>query len=174
MKGRFHSLALVIFFAFTVFTQPSFATQITFTQVPQNRDQSETQQGLPPDKKRSLSRYGPEDVFREQEMNDSRKSQSRRKHQSTSGSNSVPASKTSASPPSPTSPEPVAAAPGPTIVATSLDNNQERRQTLGQLTPAARFAPRWTVPLLSALALIVFAALLYVLNKIRGFIKVST
>src|SRR5689334_10101503 len=66
--------ALLSFFA-----EASIAVgQITFVQAPprnpqtQPQSQQQGQQGLPPEKKKSLSKYGPEDVFpgaREQEDN---------------------------------------------------------------------------------------------------------
>lgn len=173
MKVRFHSLALIIFTALAGFAQPAFAMHITFVQVPQNRDQTETQQGLSPEKKRSLSKYGPEDVFSEQEMNDPRQPQSRRKPQSAPVSNPSPAPKQSASTAATPALQPEAADPVPTINVAALDN-QERQPPLAQLPPSVRGVSRWTVPILSGLALIVFAALIYVLSKLMGLLRTSS
>jgi hypothetical protein len=72
-----------LFSAFLVTTgvglaQRASATQITFVQSAQSRAQTPPQQGLPPEKKKSLSKYGPEDVFpgaNEQEENRARNQQ---------------------------------------------------------------------------------------------------
>jgi hypothetical protein len=173
MKVRFHPPALIIFAALAGFSQPAFAMHITFVQVPQNRDQTETQQGLSPEKKRSLSKYGPEDVFSEQEMNDARQSQSRRKSQSAPGTNPPPAPKPSPSTAATPSPQPEAADPSPTINVAALDN-QERQPPLAQLPPPVQGVSRWTVPILSGMALVVFVALIYVLSKLRGLLRASS
>lgn len=172
MKIRFHSLALIIFAALAGSAQPAFAMRITFVQVPQNRDQTETQQGLPPEKKRSLSEYGPEDVFSEQEMNDPRQSGSRRKPLSAPRSNPSSAPKQSAYTAATPLLQQGAADPSPTINVTALDN-QGRQPPLVQLTPSVRVVSKWTVPILSGLALVVFAALIYVLNKLRLLLRTS-
>jgi hypothetical protein len=172
MRVRFHSQALIIFAALAGFAQPGFAMQITFVQVPQNRDQTETQQGLPPEKKRSLSRYGPEDVFSEQEMNDARKPRSRRKPQPGSGSNPSPALKQSAAPVVTPALQLEAATPGPSLKVAALDN-QGLQPPLPQLTPSVRVVSKWTVPVLSGLALVVFAALIFVLNKLKSLLRAA-
>ncbi|HKQ77410.1 MAG TPA: hypothetical protein VJ810_27170 [Blastocatellia bacterium] len=173
MEVRFHSLALIFFAALAGFAQPAFAMRITVVEIPQNRDQTETQQGLSPEKKRSLSKYGPEDVFSEQEMNDPRQSESRRKPQSAPGSNPSSAPKQSPSAAATPSPQPVASEPVPTINVAALDN-QGRQPPLVQMPPPAQEVSRLTVPILSVMALVVFAALLYVLNKLRGLLRASS
>lgn len=188
MRFNFRSLALIIFAALAGLVQPALARQITFVPVQQNRDQAEPQQGLPPDKKRSLSRIGPEDVFSDQEMNDARKSQSRRKPQPSAVSTPTPAPRQSATPrvtpyvtpsvapamtPSMTpSIQTVSPTPSPAVNIAALDD-KERQPPLNPLAAPVKFVSKWTVPVLSALALLVFAALIHVLNKLRGFLKVS-
>ena len=188
MRFNFRSLALIIFAALAGFVQPALARRITFVPVQQNRDQAEPQQGLPPDKKRSLSRIGPEDVFSDQEMNDARKSQSRRKPQPSTVSNPTPAPRQSATPrvtpyvkpsvtPSMTpsmTPSIQTVSPTPSPVNIAALDDKERQQPLSPLEAPVKIASKWTVPVLSALALLVFAALIHVLNKLRGFLKVSS
>jgi len=174
MEVRFHSLALIFFAALAGFAQPAFAMRITVVEIPQNRDQTETQQGLSPEKKRSLSKYGPEDVFSEQEMNDPRQSESRRKPQSAPGSSPSSAPKQSTATAATPSPQPVASEPVPTINVAALDNNQGRQPPLVQMPPPAQEVSRWTVPILSIMAVVVFAALLYVLNKLRGLLRAAS
>jgi len=176
MRIGIHSLASIIFAALAGVTQPAFAWQITFVQVQQNRDQQEAPQGLTPEKKRSLSRYGPEDVFSEQEVNDARQPRSRRKSQSAPASNPSPAPKQSATPiatlgATPT-PQPKEITPNPTIDVAALDT-QGPRVSLAQQTPSARFLSKWTVPVLSGLALVVFSALIFVLNKLMSLLRTS-
>ena len=177
MKIGFHSLALIIFVAIAGIAQPAFAMRITFVQVPQNRDQTETQQGLTPEKKRSLSRYGPEDVFSEQEMNDARQSRSRRRPPSAPASTPSPAPKQSATPIATLSvtptPQPKATTPSPTIDVAALDNSGPP-VSIAQQTPSIRVVSKWTVPVLSGLALVVFLALIYVLGKLMSLLKLSS
>src|SRR5262249_15929663 len=177
MRIGFHSLSLIIFAALVGIAQPAFAMRITIVQVPQNRDQTETQQGLTPEEKRSLTRYGPEDVFSEQEMNDARQSRSRRRSPSALASNPSPAPKQSATPiatPSVTpTPQPKATTPSPTIDVAALDNSGPPLP-LAQQTPSIRIVSKWTVPVLSGLALVVFAALIYVLGKLMSLLRISS
>jgi hypothetical protein len=165
MKVRFHSLAMIIFTAVAGFAQPALAMQ--------NRDQTEPQQGLPTEKKRALSKYGPEDVFSEQEMNDANQSRSRRKPQPARPSNPSPAPiQSPTSTPTP-SLQLGAATPSPTINVAAIDN-QSRQQPLTQLTPPVQVVSKWTVPILSTMALVVFAALIFVLNKLRILLRTSS
>src|SRR5262245_3050695 len=180
MRIKFHSLALIIFVALTGFEEPAFAMRITSVHVPQNRDQQETQQGLPTEKKRALSKYGPEDVFSDQEMNDARQPRSRRKSQSApvSSPSPTPTPKRSVTPAATPTPQPAEAIPSPTITVAALDNQAQQPPLaqppppaqpppLAQLPPPIRVLSKWTVPILSSLALVVFVALIYVLNKLR-------
>jgi len=192
MKVGFLSRTLMISLfvaALAGFAQQAFAMQITFVQTPQNRNQTQTQEGLPPEKKKSLSRYGPEDVFpgaSEQEVNRNRESQPRRTPQTSPASR--PAPKQSATPIAPPSATPSAtpsvtpsalppqldvATPSPTIIIAALDN-QGRQSPLAQLASFIPFSSKWTVPVLSGLAVVVSAALIYVLTKLREKIRVGS
>lgn len=189
MRVGFLSRTLIISLfvaALAGFAQQAFAMQITFVQAPQNRNQTQTQEGLPPEKKKSLSRYGPEDVFpgaTEQEENRNRKSQPRRNPQTAPASRPAPAPKQSATPvatlsatpsvtPSAPPSQPDVATPSPTIIIAALDN-QGRQPPLAQQATFAPFSSKWTIPVLSGLAVVVSAALIYVLTKLREKIRVG-
>ncbi len=173
MKVRFHSLVLILLAALTLLAHPAIPWQPVFVQASQNRDQTENPQGLPPDKKRSLSRIGPEDVFSEQELNDSRQSRPRRVPQSAPRTNVAPIQIPIAPPVSTPSLQPERAIPAATISVEAL-GNQDRQQTLPPLTSSSQFVPKWIVPVLSFLAMIVFAALLFVLGKLRSLLRATS
>jgi len=177
MRVGFLSAILIIFVTLDGSTQRASAMQITSVQLSENQTQEQTQQGLPPDKKRSLSRYGPEDIFPEQGGVD----QSRPRR----ASRPAPASKLSKLSPAPqqlpstnvtptaiSPPQPAAAVPSPTIIFAALDN-QGRQTAIASQAPSVRVVPKWTAPILSALALLVSAALIFVLNKLMRHIKMA-
>jgi len=160
--------------------------QITFVQAPQGRNQTQNQQGLPPEKKRSLSKVGPEDVFpgaNEQEENRPRQSRPQLRSQTAPASRpaSIPKqSVTLVATPSVTPAQPAVATPSPTMTPAQLAvatpspaifvaalDNQGHQSPLVQQSIFARVGSKLTVPVLSALALVVSAALIYVLTKLR-------
>jgi len=180
MRSIFLSPALIIS-VFVLATpagldQRAFVTQITFVQAPQSRNQTQNQQGLPPEQKRSLSKYGPEDVFgaSEQEENRNRDSEQQRR----SRTRPTPAPIQSATPeatptvaPSAT-PTQLAAAPGPTIAVASA-GSQARRLPPTQGSLSGQDDSKWTVPVLLILAWVVSAALIFVLIKLIGKLRES-
>jgi len=161
------------------FGQQAVVAQITFVQTPQNRNQpqsqNQNQRGLPPEQKKSLSRYGPEDVFpsaNEQEESRRRNTGSRQRSQRASASRPSPAPRQSPTPATATSPaaaQPAAAKPSPTMVAAL--GNQLQQAPPAQQSASANAASQWAVPVLSGLALIVTIALIYVLTKLVGKIR---
>jgi hypothetical protein len=210
------SISALVITAGAAFAQQAIAMQITFVQPPaqspaqsrQNRTQPQTQEGLSPEKKKSLSKYGPEDIFpaaKEQEKERGRNSQPVQKAQSPSAPKSESGSKRSpeksVTAPSPITQPSTTPIPTPTpIIATSqptmtTPGSTAARQTaappsptinagaMGQQTypmdPARQSAlfpidVKWNVPILSGMALAVFAALIYVLSKLREKIRVGS
>lgn len=156
-----------------------FATQISFVPSPpprnpnqqgqqQGQQGQQPQRGLSPEKKKSLSKYGPEDVFpgaREQDENNktSNRQPTRR---------STPAAQppTAASPSPTPSPSPAAVKAAPTIAlptpaATQLASAMAMQQSPA---PASASSPSRLVPVaLSVASLLVFCALIYVLGMLR-------
>lgn len=181
MKTRFLSMALIA----SVLTAAAIAgfeqtvvAQITFLQAPQNRNQTQDQRGLPPEKKKSLSRYGPEDAFPGaggQDESRGRNSRTRQKSQRASSSKAAPTPKQSSNPkalvaePSPPPTQAMAARPGPTTL-TALGNQVQQLPSARQ-SSSSEPAPQWTVPVLAGLALVVSIALIYVLAKLIGKIR---
>ncbi|MGH9769064.1 MAG: hypothetical protein ACREAB_16675 [Blastocatellia bacterium] len=180
MRVRFLSPALIssVFAvaALAGFAQQSLAIQITFVQAPQSRNQTQKEQGLPPEKKRSLSKVGPEDVFpgaNEQETNRPREPQPQLRSRPAPASRPASITKQSAAPvvTPPVMPvQPAVATPSPTIFVAALEN-QDRQPPLDQQSIFAQVGSKWTVPVLSGLALVVSAALVYVLTKLREKIR---
>jgi hypothetical protein len=155
------------------------ATRIAFAQSQQPRNQTQSQEGLPAEKKSALTRYGPEDVFGVT-GEDSRKSDTgskQRKPLPTPAPPSTPPQRqpaTSAGAPSAQPPAtPVQSStpePSPTAVAGPLENELQS-PPLGQVGSSDRIVPKWATPIsLIALALIVLAALTFTL--IRLFEKI--
>jgi len=154
--------------------------QITFVQAPprnpqaQPQSQQQGQQGLPPEKKKSLSKYGPEDVFpgaREQEDNSPQPT--RKSSRPPSGTTAPrPATK-----PGPTPPANVTATPIPLAVSPTPLSSQIAAATPAAVpatgnrltqSPARNSAPSPLVPIaLAAASLLVLGALIYVLGILR-------
>lgn len=185
MKIRFLSLALIVSFlavaALAGFGQQAVMAQITFVQTPnrnQTQNQTQNQRGLSPEKKRSLSRYGPEDVFpsaNEQEESRRQNSRTRQRSQTAPASRPAPTPRQSSTPaatpaalpvatlsPEPT--QPATAKPSPTMIAAF--GNQVQQLPAAPQSSSTQPAPPWTVPVLAGLALIVSIALIYVLTKL--------
>jgi hypothetical protein len=153
------------------------ATRIAFAQSQQPRNQTQPQEGLPPDKKTQLSRMGPEEIFGVTGEGDSRNrptgKQQQRKQQPTAPLPSPPPQRrpvTSAGAPSaqPTAP-PVQSstpAPSPTAVAGALENGLQST-TLGQVGSSDKILPKWATPtLLITTALALLGALFFTLIKL--------
>ncbi|MGE0126955.1 MAG: hypothetical protein AB7U82_02530 [Blastocatellales bacterium] len=178
MRIRYLSLALIVsslaVVALAGFGQKAVMAQITFVQTPQNRNQTQNQRGLPPEKKKSLSRYGPEDVFpgvNQQEESRGRNSGQRQRSRRASTSRPASAPRQSPTPaatpvltPSSASSQPATAKPSPTLMA--VLGNQFQQAAPARQSSSTQSASPWTVPVLSGLALIVSIALIYVLTRL--------
>jgi hypothetical protein len=154
----------------------ALARQITFVQGNQPRNQGQNQQGLSPEKKKSLSKYGPEDAFPNTEgQENSRRQNSRPAQRSQTASSSRPAptpapSATPVAMPSLTLATPPPASPSPTANAAAASGRSQQPPPISQAA-AIQSADEWTVPVLSGLALVVSVALIYVLTKLREKIR---
>src|SRR5262245_24855123 len=122
---------------------PASATRTTFAQSQQPRTQAQSQEGLPPDKKKTLSNFGPDDVFgvpeedpRKQSGKQGRKPQPTPALQSSPSqrppatSPAAPSAQPSASPVQSSSPE-----PSPTVAAAPVENGIQS-PPLGQGEPS--------------------------------------
>src|SRR5262245_23265408 len=175
MKVGFLSLALVVVAFAGAPGNLTSATRIAFAQSQQPRNQTQPQEGLPPDKKTALSRMGPEEIFGVTGEGDSR-NRSTGKQQRKQPTAPLPSPTpqrqpvTSAGAPSaqPTAP-PVQSstpAPSPTAVAGSLENGLQS-PTLGQVGSSDKILPKWMTPtLLIAMALALLGALTFTLIKL--------
>lgn len=178
MKARafFYSLVAALFCCLTTaFDQSPQAKQtnfVTATPSPQNRAQNPPR--LPPEKRRSLSKYGPEDVFpgaREQD------------EENRSASRSSRAARKSPTPNAAPQPSPALAAatatPVPTlniVAATALQQSAigaVPAPVAGAATTTAAPTRLVTIALIAA-ALLVLAALLYVLSKLKHLLRVGS
>jgi len=180
MRSIFLLPALII--SVSVLTAPAgsgqraFARQITFVQAPQSRNQTQNQQGLPPEQKRSLSKYGPEDVFGtgEQEENRNRDSEQQRRARARPTPVSIQSATPEATPsvaPSAT-PTQLTASPSPTIAVASAGSQARRLPSAQSLS--GQDDSKWTVPVLLVLAWVVSAALIFVLIKLIGKLRESS
>jgi hypothetical protein len=171
------SLPLILFATLLAFfAQASVvAGQITFVQSP-TRNQQGQQQGLPPDKKKSLSKYGPEDVFpgaREQDDNTphSSKKNSRQPSGTTASRTASKPSPTPASPAIPTTTPILAVAsptPPPSLLAAATPVAPTATGNRLAQSPANNSAPSSLVPVaLGAASLLVLGALIYVVGMLR-------
>lgn len=179
MKIRLIFPALVVYvLAVTLLSgaaQQATATEIAFVQGNQPR-QGQNQRGLSPEKKKSLSKLGPEDAFPgADEPEDNRRPAARTTApaRTTSAPKYSPSPKRSATPvatPSLTLAPAISAGLSPTAAAVS-QRNPVQQSTPAPLSSTAQPASDWTVSVLSGLALIVSVALIYVLIKLREKIR---
>ncbi len=179
MKTRLFTLVLTITCLAIVVANATnsqvSARQITFVQGDQSRGQEQNRGGLPPEKKKSLTQYGPEDIFpgvAEQEEN---RGQSTRRSQRSQSPSSRPSTSTTqpalpVATPSPAVVLTSAAKPSPTIAVATLTSSGQQFTLPRQPSPA-HSPTDWAIPVLSVLALIVSAALVYVLMKLREKIR---
>jgi hypothetical protein len=156
--------------------QQASAPQLAFAQGNQPRNQGQNQRGLSPEKKKSLSKYGPEDAFPGADEPEDNRRQGARTTQparTSSAPKYSPNPKQSATPvaaPSLILAPAIPASPSPKAAATSL-NNPIQQSTQAQRSSTVQPASDWTAPVLSGLALIVSVALIYVLIKLREKIR---
>jgi len=176
MKVGFLSLALVVVAFAGAPGNLASATRIAFAQSQQPRNQTQTQEGLPPDKKTQLSRMGPEEIFGvsgEDSRNRAPGRQQQRRQQPTSTPPSAPPPRqpvTTAGAPSaqPTAPPVQSSTPEPsaTAVAGALENGLQS-PPLGQVGSSDKTLPRWMTPTsLIGTALILLALLTFTLIKL--------
>jgi cytoskeletal protein RodZ len=184
MRVGLLSLALIIAVFASGLGNLASATPIAFAQTSQPRNQAQSQEGLPPEKKKALAGYGPEDVFgqsSERENNNNRASSRQRRPSPTSGTTSAPTPSAptprqpaiSAPTPSATPLQPSEETPSPTVAAGSLDNGGQS-PSLGQ-GASANIISGWKAPAgLLALALVVLTALIFTLTKLVEKIRESS
>lgn len=137
----------------------------------QTRGQDRKQPGLTPEKKRSLSNYGPEDVFpgesgdRQQERSSGRPAPARR--------SSRPASATSPAPQATPTPLPVLSST-PDVKPTILTaTNAAPTGVTRQMTDNVQAPPGWLLPTLAAVTLLVLTAFLYTVYKLYEKLRVG-
>jgi hypothetical protein len=173
MRVGFLSLALIVVAFAGAPGSPTSATRTAFAQPQQPRNQAQSQEGLPPDKKKTLSSFGPEDVFGVPEEDPRKSGRQTRKPQPTPAlqspppqrqpvtSAAPPAAQPSASPVQSSSPE-----PSPTVAAAALENGIQS-PSLGQGDSSDKILPKWAAPIgLIFMALIVSALLIFTLTKL--------
>jgi hypothetical protein len=151
------------------------ATRTTFAKSQQPRNQAQSQEGLPPDKKKTLSSFGPEDVFGvpEEDPRNRQQGKQTRKPQPTPAiqspppqrqpatSAATPTVQPSATPVQSSSPE-----PSPTVAAAALENGIQS-PSLGQGDSSDKNFPKWAAPIgLILMALIVSGLLIFTLTKL--------
>lgn len=169
MRNKFSVLVLSAFFV-ALYLSQTIVAQITFAETPiRQRPQSQGQTGgLSQEKKKSLSKYGPEDAFpgaREQDSNStpSKRNNSRSSQRIAASPTPLPSPTLNPSPAAVT-PTPVTPSPSPTSPVGSakpLNQTQPNNTESSILVPAA---------LLTA-ALLVLGALIYVLGMLRKKLK---
>jgi len=179
MKVGFLSLALIVVAFYVAPGNLASATRIAFAQSQQPRNQTQPQEGLPPEKKSVLTRMGPEEVFGVS-GDDSRNrttgnaiGRQQRKPLPTPALPSTPPQKQPATSAGARSAQPSATPvqsstpePSPTVVAGALENGLQS-PPLGQVGSSDKFPPKWAIPTgLITLALIVLAALTFTLTKL--------
>ena len=175
MKVGILSLALIVV-AFTGAPgNLASATRIAFAQSQQPRNQTQPQEGLPPEKKTALSRMGPEEIFgvTGEDSRNRAPGKQQRKPQPTPPlpsppsqrqpvtSTGAPSARPSATPAQSSTPE-----PSPTAVAGALENGLQS-PPLGQVGSSDKLLPKWVTPTgLIAMALFLLAALTFTLIKL--------
>jgi hypothetical protein len=175
MKVGFLSLALLVIVFAGAPGNLGSATRIAFAQSQQPRNQTQPQEGLPPEKKTALSRMGPEEIFGvtgEDSRNRATGKQQRKPlpaaplpsppPQRQSGtSTGAPSAQPTATPVQSSTP-----APSPTADAGALENGLQTTP-LGQVGSSDKILPKWVTPTsLIAMALILLAALTFTLIKL--------
>ena len=175
MRVVFLSLALIVVAFAGAPGSPASATLTAFAQPQQPRNQAQPQEGLPPDKKKTLSGFGPEDVFGvpEEDPRNRQPGKQTRKPQPTPALQSPPPQRQPAASAVPPSAQPSASPvqssspePSPTVAAAALENGIQS-PSLGQEDSSDKLFPRWAAPIgLILMALIVSALLIFTLTKL--------
>jgi hypothetical protein len=175
MKVGYLSLALVVVAFAGAPGNLASPTRIAFAQSQQPRNQTQPQEGLPPEKKTALSRMGPEEIFgvSGEDSRSRAPGKQQRKQQTTPPLSSPPPQRQPATSAGAPSAQPTATpaqsstpAPSPTAVAGALENGLQS-PTLGQVGSSDKILPNWATPsILIALALIFLAALTFTLIKL--------
>ncbi|MCI0338215.1 MAG: hypothetical protein L0226_11600 [Acidobacteria bacterium] len=138
----------------------------------QNRIQAQNQQGLSPEKKKSLSNYGPEDVFPgETDEGEARKKSNRSATRPVSAARSslkpgLQSSKTApitAQSPAPTKVTAAMTKPTPTAIASVTAQAQ---QNVLESSTSQQSNTRWLLSSLAVLSLLVLTTFIYVLLKL--------
>ena len=176
MKVGFLSLALVVVAFAGAPGNLTSATRIAFAQSQQPRNQTQTQDGLPPDKKTALSRMGPEEIFGvtgEDSRSRTTGKPQQHKQQLTAPLPSPPPQRppvtstaASSARPSPTPVQSSMPEPSPTAVAGPLESGLQS-PPLGQVGSSDKILPKWMTPTsLIAMALFLLALLTFTLIKL--------
>ena len=175
MKVGFLSLALVVVAFAGAPGNLTSATRIAFAQSQQPRNQTQAQEGLPPDKKTALTRMGPEEIFGvtgEDSRNRATGKQQRKPQLTTplpspppqrppATSTGAPSARPSATPVQSSTLE-----PSPTAVAGPLENGLQS-PPLGQVGSSDKILPKWMTPTsLITMALILLALLVFTFIKL--------
>jgi hypothetical protein len=162
-----------LFLLFIVLVDDGLPTRVqaqtTFIQPTPNRNQRQNQQGLPPEKKKSLSNYGPEDVFPaergQEEAQRTSSSPPTRTAPPVKPSNKPSPNSTPATTPTPVTANIAAdatkASPTATITVTALT---QQRQQLNRTERQSN--AEWVLLSLAILSVFVFTALIYVVIKL--------
>jgi len=150
------------------------ATRIAFAQSQQPRNQTQPQEGgLPPEKRKALTGYGPEDVFGVTGDDPRNRATPRpRNLRPTPTPVSSPPQRQPVTSPGALSTQPsvspsqsTAVEPSPTAPAAALESGLQQ-SPLGQGSTSDRISPRWAALGLIAAALFVSAALIFILTKL--------
>lgn len=172
------SLIFVLLLSITILVYSVTAAGLSKTtpvQDPQNRIQTQNQQGLSPEKKKSLSNWGPEDVFPgETDEGEVRKKSDRSATRPVSRSSLKPGIQSANIAPitsqSPTPTKVTAATAKPAPTATISVPALAQHNTL-QSPTSQQFQIRWLLSSLAVLSLLVLTALVYVLLKLMEKIR---
>ncbi|MBS1792015.1 MAG: hypothetical protein JST85_30190 [Acidobacteria bacterium] len=172
------SAAFLVAFAFQV-----AGAQITFVETPVRQRQGQQgqpgQSGLSPEKKRSLSKYGPEDAFpgaREQENSGKRTTRAATRNGAANVRPSptiTPAAKPSGTPSTiaAVTPTPASQFPLPSATAAALASSSGNSLQLNKTQPEKTGVSYLVPATLSLATLLVFGALIYVVGILRKKLK---
>ncbi|MDX2030211.1 MAG: hypothetical protein SF339_06060 [Blastocatellia bacterium] len=144
--------------------------QVTFVQTPP-ASRAQNQESLPPEKKKSLSGIGPDEVFRERNEDPAaaRRPETRSRPTAKPSATATPSPTPTATPTPPPTPTPAPPRETPTALP-----------GLGPIitsTPSPPSPPPnanvWLLPGLGVLSLLVFAALVFVVGRLRQLLRES-
>ncbi len=163
--------SVLLFAAIFVDSASAFSLpQTTLVQGSPNRNQGQNQQGLPPEKKKSLSNYGPEDAFpgeTDQEQRKGKRGRSAARPSPTAAPSATPRPEASPSiAPSMTPVKAVADATRPTPSGTAAVVGLTQQGTPQPLTSNKEASTDLVLPGLAIVSLFVLTALIYVIFKL--------